>query len=1563
MRASAPPRRIFIAAASDLQAERELAAQIVSELQHEAGDRDPFEPYRWEVQQDAWDAGKGYQEQIPKPSQDECEVLICLLGERAGSPLPDTFVLPEDFECPPGVVFPCRDEKALYNDGAAAGDIPLTGTFFEFLDARQAQQRTGRPHILLFIKGDASSVGQAGAPADERRWGGEKHYQKLVAGLGNRQRLPLQEDLEYRRQTTFLSRFFDRFLGNRGAVQYFTDEADLAGKLTAGLRDKLQLAKKSWRGNPYKHLERYEIGEAPVFFGRKDDTRKIVQRLSEADRLRDEGRIPMLLLEGESGSGKSSTLRAGLAAALKGGSFGATTGAAFRPRVVTASDLNAPDPFLALIAELASPDALPDLRAFVEQARARPVERRVERLIDEIARALPPGDGAGTRRRSRLLIAVDQFDEILRLEADETRRRWRPVLESLIAVAREGLGYTAIGLKSDAVELLRRWLDAFGLPNTNAFVAYLLDERDLDLDEVIERPFDACGLTVAADLRDHLRRQARQLRSLPLLSVALHNLYRAWEERRRTLDERQRRDPFARQEPVSPVLAVAEYEQEADLGGAIDKLGELAVVAAHTDPERTEEQLARLLRRLVSVPADAGAPGSATLVSCRLADVPEASRPLLEALRAHRLVIQEKGEEVRLVHLAVLEHWTRASAWLKSERTHLRTRAEFERALPLWLEDPTDENAGRMWDRYVDDAERMLVAWRDEPLPPDLRRFIVAAIRHRFDRGSLTTNENAPRLVDAVRLGDEALATYMLDRRADPNATSPLAVETPPGGEEQRSGGSTPLMFAADLGLERLARLLIARGADVTRVNASGVSALAYAAAHGHEPVVRLLHEECGAPADPHALVGAAFNGHDAVVDRLLAYDADADAPDRSGWTPLMAAAYAGRAGAIERLLKAPRPAAIDKDLNGLTPLILAAQQGHTLIVGLLLERGAAVARRTGDSGLTALMAAAANGHTDVVRALLADPRTEPNAGDTEGRTALHLSVLNGRGDAAAALLEDSRVDRTPLDVRGHTPLSLALSGGRLPLVQLLADAGGILPPWFARGADGTIVRLRGEGLQRQLETHLAAAAADASADASLSPSLLAGAWEDLQPSDAAALLARAAESAPDGVGCGAEAIRLVRVRPLTCHPGARLCEAVAVKGGTPIGSLTFVAHRSGVTWLDGTSPPIHQMNAAHPLDVGTPDRALEYVRFFCRAVHAELGAFVLAETAEELRWTIDSSAAAGHVRDVLRRCDRLPHSIRIAWNEPRERWECTAVLQYGGALFRGHFELDRSGMVTMVDDQPLADRLPLPIEVFVDGIRAVRQLTASGDPRIQVDLRPLVRMDVGDGSLDWPVPPLLPGDWTVVPPAEAASILHRAADDVPPRAEIRADAVDALRARSLPFYDGARLYEARVRQDGQVTGCLSFVRGARGTHWLDGHADVFSALNPAAPIRLRDEPAAAEYLRFFCAAVHSVDGAFSILDAEKDLSWPPGISAAQQRLVESLRAPVVCRRMDDGQAWWASAVVHYGAAVFAATFSITDAGKVEMLTEEPLASNVGAFVEIFEGGVRALRLPGSGAR
>jgi ankyrin repeat protein len=177
-----------------------------------------------------------------------------------------------------------------------------------------------------------------------------------------------------------------------------------------------------------------------------------------------------------------------------------------------------------------------------------------------------------------------------------------------------------------------------------------------------------------------------------------------------------------------------------------------------------------------------------------------------------------------------------------------------------------------------------------------------------------------------------------------------------------------------------------------------------------------------------------------ALVERLLADGADANAVNRYGVAPIHIAAQHGDAALVERLLAA----GVDPDTalpEGETALMTAARSGDVATVDALIEAGAGVNAHEGWKGQTALMWAAAEDNAPAVQRLLA-AGAERDATSAGGEfTALVFAVRAGAIDATRALLAAG----APIDAAlqdGTGLLVLAVTNAHYELAGVLLDAG-----------------------------------------------------------------------------------------------------------------------------------------------------------------------------------------------------------------------------------------------------------------------------------------------------------------------------------------------------------------------------------------------------------------------------------------------------------------------------------------------------------------------------------------
>ncbi|OAQ65927.1 ankyrin [Pochonia chlamydosporia 170] len=189
-------------------------------------------------------------------------------------------------------------------------------------------------------------------------------------------------------------------------------------------------------------------------------------------------------------------------------------------------------------------------------------------------------------------------------------------------------------------------------------------------------------------------------------------------------------------------------------------------------------------------------------------------------------------------------------------------------------------------------------------------------------------------LHSAVNLSQLDMAKLLLARGAEIDVSGQM--------------GWTALHYAADNGDVETVKMLLSKNADATVVTEAGESALQLAVAGDNIDAARILlangNNEILQSRDHEgqtALHNAAEQGYESVIELLLDHGANPTIKDLSGDTALHLAAYHRQLGAVQALLKAKSIDVDAKNDNGRSALFLAAAKGHTDIFILLLSHHA----------------------------------------------------------------------------------------------------------------------------------------------------------------------------------------------------------------------------------------------------------------------------------------------------------------------------------------------------------------------------------------------------------------------------------------------------------------------------------------------------------------------------------------------------------------------------------------------------------------------------------------------
>ncbi len=311
--------------------------------------------------------------------------------------------------------------------------------------------------------------------------------------------------------------------------------------------------------------------------------------------------------------------------------------------------------------------------------------------------------------------------------------------------------------------------------------------------------------------------------------------------------------------------------------------------------------------------------------------------------------------------------------------------------------------------------------------------------------------------------------------------------------------GETPLISAADRGLEPVIRVLLAAGADVNAADYLARTALDRAQASGRMDIAALLEEAGGMDGfTMHPFHYTAAQGEDQILRMALEAEEDANGTDDCGWTALHYAAMSGHSSTVQLLLDAGADVtALDSEgctalsrcqlyadgilgsllAAGADPdavdfwfgstLLRAASNGNESAAIQLLEAGADVSSR-GPDGLTALMYAAQGGSFVLMERLI-EAGADLEARDDMGMTALMHAIgySSFYGEANTRRLLEAGADVTAFDSLGRGMLHHLAPQGSIQLASRLVEAGspgttldarGYSPPRLARLAGNEIL-------------------------------------------------------------------------------------------------------------------------------------------------------------------------------------------------------------------------------------------------------------------------------------------------------------------------------------------------------------------------------------------------------------------------------------------------------------------------------------------------------------------------
>jgi WD40 repeat protein len=468
---------------------------------------------------------------------------------------------------------------------------------------------------------------------------------------------------------------------------------------------------------PYRGLATFEEEHAEFFFGRERDIQRLLEILKGS---------PLLCVVGPSGSGKSSLVRAGLVPRLRDGALPDVAdcrGCVLRPGA---------HPLQALATQLAPLGPGSSMQATLKDLAD---DRRSLHLAVSLALG---ADSPG----SRVLIVVDQLEEIFTLCSDERERE--QFFANLLHAAFASGGQTVVVLTIRA-DFYARCADYPELAQRTARSLALVGSMDDDeLRQAIEEPARRVGLFLESGLvQTILGDVGSDAGALPLLEHALLELWRRRLGGQLTLDG---------------------YVEAGRVEGALAQRAE-TVFSSFTEEQ---QQIARRTMLRLTEPGEGTEDTRRRATRSELAPTEgdDGFEVVLGRLVDARLLTTGRDETglevVDVSHEALIRGWPRLRTWIDTDRAGLLTHRRLTDAAREW--DIVDREPAALYRGTRLAAAREWATDHADDLSELEREFLAAsqATEQRRTRRLrvLTTGLAALTVIVAV------LAVWALDQRS-----------------------------------------------------------------------------------------------------------------------------------------------------------------------------------------------------------------------------------------------------------------------------------------------------------------------------------------------------------------------------------------------------------------------------------------------------------------------------------------------------------------------------------------------------------------------------------------------------------------------------------------------------------------------------------------------------------------------------------------------------------------------------------------------------------------------------
>ncbi len=475
--------------------------------------------------------------------------------------------------------------------------------------------------------------------------------------------------------------------------------------------------------NPYKGLRAFTGADARDFFGRARFVATLIAGL-QADLA---GAPRFLAVVGPSGSGKSSLVQAGMLPALQAGALPGSERWIYLEPLVPGTH-----PVEALTVALHAAMPAGSLSAIGEDLETSP--RALHLLASGLARQ------AG----SKVVLVVDQFEELFTLALDEDERQ--QFVDLLVTAVTEPRGplLAIVTLRADFYDRPLRYGSLVGLLQSRSRLIPPMTVAELR--EAIDGPASLPGVQIGfePDLVGDLLFEVRgEVGALPLMQFTLDQLF----------DRREGR-----------TITLAAYRELGGVRGALARHAEATFAALPSDEHR------RLARALYLRLIDPGATEQdttrrrAALAELEPSDPTQSQvmREVADAFVAARLLVTNEHAGVTTIevsHEALIREWGRVADWLREAREDIRMQHAISADAAEWVQHCSP--ADRVYrGALLDEA----LGWQERNTPSATEgAFLQAGVAERVRQAAAEQEQHARELAlaRAAAQANRSAATRM----------------------------------------------------------------------------------------------------------------------------------------------------------------------------------------------------------------------------------------------------------------------------------------------------------------------------------------------------------------------------------------------------------------------------------------------------------------------------------------------------------------------------------------------------------------------------------------------------------------------------------------------------------------------------------------------------------------------------------------------------------------------------------------------------------------------------------